>query len=91
MTYNKSQEQTLSKVPLGITSSPFSHDQLYIALNHVRDYGNIRLYVMNEQLIKSNESSRGCMLIVDNIVYQNILDLNGPNHDAVDESFEDSI
>ncbi len=41
MTYNKSQSQTLSKVLLNITSPPFTHGQLYIALSHVRDYNNI--------------------------------------------------
>ena len=37
MTYNKSQSQTLSKVLLDVTSPPFSHSQLYVALSRVRD------------------------------------------------------
>ncbi len=48
MTYNKSQSETLSKVLLDITSPPFSHGQLYVALSHVQDYNNIRFYVTED-------------------------------------------
>ncbi len=54
MTYNKSQAQTLSKVLLDITSPPFSHGQLYVALSHVQDYNKIRFYVTEDQLMQSN-------------------------------------
>jgi hypothetical protein len=50
MTYNKSQSQTLSKVLLDVTSPPFSHGQLYVALSRVRDCRNIVMYLKREQL-----------------------------------------
>jgi hypothetical protein len=81
MTYNKSQSQTLSKVLLGITSPPFSHGQLYVALSHVRDYNNIRFYVTEDQLMQSNISLTGFMPTVDNIVYKDVLALNGVNNE----------
>ena len=97
MTYNKSQSQTLSKVLLDITSPPFSHGQLYIALSHVRDYNNISFYVIKEQLMQSNISLTGLMPTVDNIVYEDVLALNGVNNEnhrdilAIDHSLEDLI
>ncbi len=56
MTYNKSQSQTLFKVLLDITSPPFSHGQLYIALNPVRDCKHIVMYLTEEQLMMSSDS-----------------------------------
>jgi hypothetical protein len=97
MTYNKSQSQTLSKVLLDITSPPFSHDQLYLALSCVQAYNNIRFYVTEDQLKQSNISSTGFMPTVDNIVYEDVLALNGINNEnhgnilAIDHSFEDLI
>jgi hypothetical protein len=97
MTCNKSQSQTLSKVLLNITSPPFNRCQLYIALSHVQDYNNIRLYVTEDQLMQSNISSTGFMPTVDNIVYEDILALNGVNNEnhgiilAIDHSLEDLI
>jgi hypothetical protein len=41
MTYNKAQEQTLESVLLGITSPPFAHGHLYVALSRVTHYANI--------------------------------------------------
>jgi hypothetical protein len=77
MTYNKSQSQTLSKVLLNITSPPFSHGQLYIALSRVRDYNNIRFYVTEDHIMQSNISST----TFDNIVYEDVLALNGINNE----------
>ncbi len=81
MTYNKSQSQTLQKVLLNITSPPFSHGQLYVALSHVRDCNNIRFYVSEDQLMQPNISSTGFMPTVDNIVYEDVLALNGLNNE----------
>jgi hypothetical protein len=42
---------TLSKVLLDITTPPFSHGQLYVALSRVRDCNNIMMYLTEKQLI----------------------------------------
>jgi len=76
MTYNKSQSQTLQKVLLDITQPPFSHGQLYVAMSRVRDCKNIAMYLKDEQLIMSGDSSTGHMPTVNNIVYQDVLSLN---------------
>ncbi len=81
MMYNKCQSQTLSRVLCNITSPPFSHGQLYVALSHVQGYRNIGFYVTDEELMQSKKSSPGFMPIVNNIVYQNVLSLHETNHD----------
>jgi hypothetical protein len=75
--YNKSQSQTLFKVLLDITSPPFSHGQLYVALSQVRDCKKIVMYLTEEQLTMSSDSSLTDFLpTVYNIVYQDVLVLN---------------
>ncbi len=69
MTYNKSQSQTLVKALLDITSPPFSHGQLYVALSRVRNCKNICVYLMREQVSMTIPT-------IDNIVYQDVLILN---------------
>jgi len=89
MTYNKSQSQTLSRVLLDITSPPFSHGQLYVALSRVRDFNNIRLYITDDQLMRSDLSNTGFMPTVNNIVYQDVLALNDGNRNR-QESFPEN-
>jgi ATP-dependent DNA helicase PIF1 len=76
MTYNKSQSQTLVKVLLDITSPPFSHGQLYVALSRVRDCRNINIYLKEDQLKQSPYDVNILMPTVNNIVYQDVLALN---------------
>jgi hypothetical protein len=50
MSYNKSQGQTLERVLLDITTPPFAHGHLYVALSRVTLYSDIRLICTDEQL-----------------------------------------
>jgi ATP-dependent exoDNAse (exonuclease V) alpha subunit len=53
MTYNKAQGQTLESVLLDVTSPPFAHGHLYVALSRVTHYANIKVYC-NETSIMDN-------------------------------------
>jgi hypothetical protein len=76
MAYNKSQSQKLFKVLLDITSPPFSHGQLCVALSQVRHCKNIVMYLTEEQLMMSSDSRlTDFMQTVNNIVYQDVLAL----------------
>ncbi len=59
--------------------------------------GPIRFYVTEDHLMQSNISCTGFMPNVDNIVYEDVLALNGVNSEnhrkilAIDHSLEDLI
>jgi hypothetical protein len=66
MTYNKSQGQTLDKVLLDITSPPFAHGHLYVALSRVTNSKNIRIICLENQIYQN-------VPIVWNTVYPDLL------------------
>ena len=76
MTFNKSQSQTLQKVLVDITSPPFSHGQLYVALSRVRDCRQICFYASDDQLTHCTDNPARMMPAITNIVYQEVLQLN---------------
>lgn len=76
MTYNKCQSQNLMKVLLDITKPPFSHGQLYVALSRVHDSTKIAMYLKDDQLAPSLDTTTGYMPTIDNIAYQEVLILN---------------
>lgn len=76
MTYNKCQSQTLMKVLLDITNPPFSHGQLYVPLSRVHDSTKIAMYLKHNQLSPTLDTTTGFMPTIDNIVYQEVLQLN---------------
>jgi len=67
MTYNKSQGQTLSKVLLDVTTPPFAHGHLYVALSRIQFFRDIRLICNEDQLDDTGNP------IVTNIVYPELL------------------
>jgi hypothetical protein len=66
MTYNKAQGQTLQCVLLDITSPPFAHGHLYVALSRVTHYANIKVFC-NEKFICDDAP------LLSNIVYPELL------------------
>ena len=75
MTHNKSQSQTLLKVLLDVTSSPFSHGQQYVALSRARDCRNIVMYLKKEQFTELQIDVHTYRLVstIENIVSQDII------------------
>jgi ATP-dependent exoDNAse (exonuclease V) alpha subunit len=71
MTYNKSQGQTLHKVLLDITTPPFSHGHLYVALSRVTKYSNIKLICKEDQVYQNKPFTN--YPIVWNTVYRDLL------------------
>jgi hypothetical protein len=53
MTYNKSQGQTLHKVLLDVSTPPFAHGHLYVALSRVTNSSNIKIICKEEQIYQT--------------------------------------
>jgi hypothetical protein len=67
MTYNKSQGQTLNRVILDITTSPFAHGHLYVALSRIQYFRDISVFCNRGQLDDWGSP------FVTNIVYSELL------------------
>jgi hypothetical protein len=76
MTYNKCQGQTLSKVLLDVSTAPFAHGHLYVALSRVRSVYDICLFVdnTNKKSLMGFDIESPDVPIVNNIFHQSILD-----------------
>jgi hypothetical protein len=66
MTYNKAQGQTLESVLLDITSPPFAHGHLYVALSRVTHYANIKVFCNDKSIWEDAP-------LLSNIVYPELL------------------
>lgn len=53
MTYNKSQGQTLEKVLLDVSTPPFAHGHLSVALSRVTNYFNIKIICKEDQIFEN--------------------------------------
>ena len=51
MTYNKSQGQELNRCIVDITSPPFCHGHLYVALSRIRNCDNIKVFYDEDSII----------------------------------------
>jgi hypothetical protein len=69
MSYNKSQGQTLQRVLLDITTPPFAHGHLYVALSRVTLYSDVHIICENSQLFDE-------MPFATNTTYPELLDLH---------------
>jgi len=68
MTYNKSQGQELNRCLVDITSPPFTHGHLYVALSRIRNCHNIMIYYDEETLLDKNDK----IPIFFNFVYKSL-------------------
>jgi len=68
MTYNKSQGQELNRCIVDITSPPFCHGHLYVALSRIRNCENIKLFYYDDSLIDDNDN----IPIIRNYVYKEL-------------------
>jgi hypothetical protein len=74
MTYNKCQGQTLSKVLLDISTSPFAHGHLYVALSRVRSVYDICLFLDDNNRLIPGDIHDPYIPVVYNYFHQSILD-----------------
>jgi hypothetical protein len=79
MTYNKSQGQTLGKVLLDVTTAPFAHGHLYVALSRVRSITHIRMFLDDSEDSTTLFPYGGppydkCVPMISNIYHRSILD-----------------
>ena len=68
MTYNKCQGQELKKCLVDITSPPFTHGHLYVALSRIRISDNIQIFYDNKCIIDPNDN----IPIITNFVYNSL-------------------
>jgi Helicase len=77
MTYNKSQGQTLGKVLLDVTTPPFAHGHLYVALSRVRSIEHIRMFLDDSEDSKTlfpYDTYDKFVPVIINIYHRSILD-----------------
>ena len=68
MTYNKSQGQEFKKCLVDITSPPFTHGHLYVALSRIRNCESIKIFFDEKTLIDETDG----IPILQNYVYQSL-------------------
>jgi hypothetical protein len=78
MSYNKSQGQTLQRVLLDITTPPFAHGHLYVALSRVTLYSNVHIVCDATQIFDG-------VPYATNTTYPELLDVNEYSEEYEDE------
>ena len=89
MSFNKSQGQTLQRVLMDITTPPFSHGHLYVALSRVTLYSNIHIVCDSTQIFDG-------VPFATNTTYPELLDVNEypedhEDRDGTDEDYNNDI